>query len=144
MIDDFIRQFVQIVHSEEGGSLLRPPATGAEISAFEERHAVRLPHDLRSFYTTVNGSEPWVTDAWLEFWPVGGIKLSSEFLERSDRDRFDFCIGDYCLCAAVLEVRLNPSGNGPTRVHWGDDRMPSFESFTDFLRALVSDPVSVL
>ena len=59
---------------------LRPGAPDAELVAFEVKHDVRLPADLREYLASVNGfdgSEHWMTDdEVITFWGLMRLRPS--------------------------------------------------------------------
>ncbi len=66
------------------GVKLRRGATEGELAAFEAKHNIRLPEDLREYFSAVNGfdsSEHWMTDdEVISFLGLDEVKTLSEFL----------------------------------------------------------------
>ena len=125
-----------------------PTVTAREIAAFESRHDVRLPEDVRAYFIHLNGCEfghdgPW-DDQLLSFWHLSQLRpLSVEFPQHSIRDgeRF-FAFADYSIDVHCYAIRLSADNSDSTPVAVLYDEFlvtvaPSLTAF--FERYLVGD-----
>ncbi len=94
----------------QGISLL-PGASESELAAFEAKHNVNLPEDLRDYFATVNGfdgSEHWMTDdEVITFLSLGEMKPLNEYWSPAviDGDSY-FVFADYSIAAQILAQGL--------------------------------------
>jgi hypothetical protein len=94
------------VHINEGVS-------EAELNAFEAKHGVVLPSDLRDYFRCVNGMPPDETDdGMIRFWMLEQVTALPEGASQySDRDYVEdpetlFLFADYSLWAHAYAIRL--------------------------------------
>lgn len=126
-----------------------PAASAAEIAAFEERYAVRLPAELRAFLQTANGLDGQWDAELLEWYPLSRWRpltgLGPEFTGASD---IWFLFADYSLEAVLYGVGLNVEGTGagPVLVYWGGDPPARllFASWREWVKAYLQDPKLLL
>ncbi len=136
---------------------LRRPATDAAIEAFESRYGVRLPADMRAFYTTAGGMERgycW-SDAPMAIWSLDEIEPVEAYLGRPvepaagcpmTRDDADawFCFADHLLECVTYAIRLDADATASTPVvDAHEPRGTVAASFTDFLRRCLDEPASL-
>ena len=94
------------------GIKLRRGATSEEFAAFELKHNIRLPDDLREYLTAVDGfdgSEHWMTDdEVITFLGLDEMKPLSEYWSPDVADANSyFVFADYSLAAHVYAIRLS-------------------------------------
>ena len=66
------------------GLVLRPGASHAVLRDFEQRHAIRLPVEMRALYKAVDGMEENVMDGELvRFWQLSELKPPSNEIYRN-------------------------------------------------------------
>jgi hypothetical protein len=112
--------------------------TGEAFAAFETRHGVRLPADMRSFYTAMDGNGPWYTvdDHGVCFWPLERVRpLSDEQPEAAaPGDERLFVFADLLIWSHAWAVRLEP-GAPAAVLRVGDNAheeiAPSFGAFVE-------------
>ena len=143
------------------GVLVRPGLPEERISAFEHRYGVRLPEDLRRFYSLMDGMGDGDSDeAWISFWPlseVGSVpEKLSDFRGIPDYGGIEvslpdassyFVFADHSIWVHVYAVRLSSDPAGPGPVVWiagGDCWKQMSASFAEFLGKYEESPCSVL
>jgi len=58
--------------------VLRPPVSSSLLTAWERRHGVRLPSDLRGYYASTNGFRlTWSLVYGDEEWKVGDLRINT-------------------------------------------------------------------
>ena len=127
----------------QGISLL-PGASESELVAFEAKHDVRLPADLREYLATVNGfdgSEHWMTDdEVITFLGLVEMKpLNHYWSPVIDGDSY-FVFADYSLAAHVFAIRLSKasvSGNDVVVVY-DDKPLQVASSFSKFVEGYLT------
>ncbi|MFO0808902.1 MAG: SMI1/KNR4 family protein [Gemmataceae bacterium] len=146
---------------QAAGIAPRPGAAAADIDAFERRHGVRLPAEVREFYAHVDGMPPgaWDEDL-LSFWPLAEVGPVPALLsgcrgipdyggiERSLPDAGSyFVFADHSIWVHVYAVRLSADPSAPCPVVWiagGSTWAEMAMSFGEFLRRYADDPRQVL
>ena len=132
------------------------PAAGAseaDIHAFEVRHGVRLPADVRSYFQALNGM---AADTWdrefIAFWPLARVRTVADELSHHEptpppADAF-YCFADYSIWCNAYAVRLSADGPAPSEVvavYGGVALVPVAASFAEFLGAYLGpNPYTVL
>jgi hypothetical protein len=127
-----------------------PPATGAQVRAWEELHGLRLPASLAEALTVHDGGRVRGTD--LEIEPLGGFSVlddgqwdghfspgnqEGEEFEGVDRDKL-VLIGECWGCGVVLDCRRGPEPNVLAMHHnlGGVLRDEGCGTFDEFLQGL--------
>ena len=112
-----------------------PGATEAAMAAFERKHGVRIPDDLRAFLALVNGI------AFSELDGLARLRPVEEFFPIVDAPGY-YCFGDYNIEGSLWGVRLHgdPGAGNPVRVvYYRADGWEAATSFTDFLSRYLDD-----
>ena len=129
-----------------GGLLPADPASLDDIAAFESRHNVRLPDDLRAYFEILNGCKPgmgeFTSDRETAFWRLDEIERWSE----SEGSQPLFLFADYLISSIVYGIALR-ADTAPTPVFksWGRGHVVRCaESFTDFVKAYVGNDLDML
>lgn len=129
-----------------------PGVSPSQISAFESRHNVQLPPDLRSYFLAVNGMGERGTcdDDFFSFWQLSDvISIADELPDRSSRfadSSYYFQIADHSICLPSYAIRLSadPADANPVASVYADRGALAvediFESFTDFVQHYLDDP----
>ena len=60
-------------------------ASPEAIVAFEKKHAVVFPADVRDYFATVNGNGDDMDDEMYRFWPLADVKSVHEVLEDTQQ-----------------------------------------------------------
>ena len=146
-------------HWTAQGVKIRPGASRQEIESFESRYQVRLPDDLRAYFSSVDGMDEWdvdndmfsfhslpkvknVTEDLAHF---GGIPDYTAIVHTLNRPDRWFVIVDFLICSAVYAVDLSEE-RCTTPVHRiCDDTHHRIvaPSFAAFLEAYLDDPVRI-
>src|ERR1700722_4763951 len=137
------------------GVRFRPGATLEQIESWESRSRVRLPADLREYFSTVDGMEKDEMDSDLfSFLPIHAVKSIPEELAKfggipdytdimrslPDPQRW-FVIVDYSVSCAACAIRLSAVPED-TPVLWiwdGTHHRVVAPSFTGFLEAYLAN-----
>ncbi len=133
------------------GIKLCPGATEDELVAFENKHHVRLPEDLRKYFAATNGfdgSERLMTDdEGITFLGLDEMKPLSEYWSADVAGgRGYFVFADYSLSAHVYAVRLvDGSGSGNPVVAVYDRKLIEVaSSFLEFAESYLKNIDAVL
>ncbi len=99
---------------------MRPGATGAEIIAFEQKHNVILPPDLRDYFETVNGFDlnktGFCDNNCFSFFPIQEVvQVDNEYWQNPEGEPY-FILVDYLIASAVYAIRLLPDAISETPV----------------------------
>lgn len=121
------------------GAASRPGAPRAAIDAFEKRHAVALPPDLRDYFLAVDGMEPdGRDDLFFRFLPL------SECLPVADRGGppSSFAVVEHRLGGFTYVIHLDAKPPIADVVSlWDDDEVwPVAPSFAAFLDCYLREP----
>jgi len=132
-------------------------AASSDIDAFERRHGVRLPAEVRAFYAEMDGLpvDTW-DEAFFRFLPLAEVDsvpaLLSDFrgspdyggIERSLKDAaswFVFLEHSIWLVVYAVQLTTNPSSACPVvRISGGDDWEVKAASFGEFLLRYAEEP----
>jgi hypothetical protein len=112
------------------------PAMPSDVAAFEQRHNVRLPSDLREYFLTLNGGilghGGSVDNDFISFWRLDQV----ESIVDSGVDRGLFAFADWSIDAHVYAIALSSDAATPTPVYivGGGRLIPAACSFADFVR----------
>ena len=131
------------------------PRSGAsedEVHAFEQRHRVKLPRELRDYFATVDGlGELWPGDQepnGFSFWPLSRVAAVAE---EARTGRFDiasfegserlFIIADYLDRSWVYAVELTDAERPTAAVLLVGRERPELvaSSFAEFVHAYTDD-----
>ena len=135
------------------GLKIRPGVDATAIRAFETKHGVVLPADLRDYFLTVDGMVDELDPGTNRFWPLAMVKLVSDELEDIHSDRWEypecFIFADHCIWCLAWAVRL---GKEPLEVSepvfqvtgGAAPRRMIAPSFTSFVEMYLQNPDSVL
>lgn len=93
------------------GVRVRPGATPGQIAAFEQRHDVRMPHELQTVYSRFDGFETDspMDDELFMLWPLARVQRLSDFAEWKDcPDAFrqHFVFADWSIDAWWYSVEM--------------------------------------
>jgi hypothetical protein len=155
-----MRLFHQIKNRwQSAGLAVRAGASGEAIEAFERRHGVRLPADMRDFYSLMDGIEYGCTDETLIcFWPLAevnaveaklfgqrGIPDYSRLLHSfPSRDNF-FVFADYLVWSHMYAVAIADDSEVAGPVIWLDGNWAWIaDSFSEFMQRYSENATSIL
>ncbi len=126
------------------------------IAAFEMKHGVVLPADVRDYFATVDGTGDDMDGELFRFWPLTEVKPVYEVLEDTERfsypDRFAypncFVFADYCISCWDYAVKLTSDPTQPAPVFRVTGSDPPGEqmasSFREFMERYAADPNNVI
>jgi hypothetical protein len=129
-----------------------PGLSPSEICAFESRHNVRLPDDLRLYFLSVDGMGEKGTydEDFFSFWQLSDVISIAEMLPDrcvrfGDAHRY-FIFADHSINLPGYAIRLSsdPADVNPVASVFFDfgalEVEDFFESFTDFVSQYLDDP----
>jgi hypothetical protein len=146
---------------QAAGVRARPGVAGADIDAFELRHDVRLPAEIRGLYAQADGMDlgDW-DEELLRFWPLAEVGPVPALLAGArgipDYGGMEsslpgaasyFVFADHSIWVHVYAVRLSADLSAACPVVWiagGEAWEVLAPSFREFLRLYVEDPQQVL
>ena len=128
---------------------LQPGATEAELQAFEDQYRVRLPADVRGYFSAVNGmAEDCAGDALLiNFWPLPELKRVTEaapFCHIEAAESY-FIFADFLIWSHAYAIRLSSDLRQPNPViivHGAPIQLA--DSFTEFMQEYLRHNEAVL
>lgn len=131
-------------HLHSSGYGPQPGASEIEIGAFESRHSVRLPDDLREYFLQVNGTADYPDELLTRFRPLVEVKPISESLAEGQTARY-FVIADQMISAPDFAIALGNSPAPSVIRCWSTCRKlePVSDSFSTFVRLLMENPWTV-
>jgi hypothetical protein len=119
------------------------PGSGAsedEIRAFEARHGVRFPSDLRTYFATLNGmanGRDDMDDEMVGFWRLADAATAHEDNPRAGTVEKSQCfvIADFMIGSHFYVAQLSGSAQSvtPILVDTGTELIPLAESFEEFV-----------
>ena len=116
-----------------------PPATEAELVAFETRYGVRLPSDLRSYFAELGGMDPRAVPAYdrqgFAIWPLTEVRPA----ESGSRM---FVFADYLNWSWAYAIELDVTADRPHPIALlgaARPQQPVADSFTAFVDLYLSD-----
>jgi hypothetical protein len=126
-------------------------APEAEIVAFEVRHGVRLPRELRAYFATLNGMAHGRNDMDNEtigFWRLAEVAPIAEEAPDAGIPEPDRCfvIADYLIGSHFYVARLPDDPTAPAELLWvwsnGFERLAA--SFAEFVERYMAGDEAVL
>ncbi len=135
--------------------VIRRGATQDEIAAFEAKHGVVLPSDVREYFSAADGTGDDMDEGFYRFWPLAEVQpvhdvLVSERFTYPDRFAYPDCFvfADHCISCWDYAVRLTSDPKQPApvfRVTGGDqpgEQMAS--SFREFMDRYAENPDNII
>ena len=126
--------------------ILRPPASAAEIAAFEQRYSITLPNDVITCYQHMNGSDEYtdLNAGWLRFWPLNEWKpVADEFPTDpsvTEEPLVDaFVCADHGISAWFYAIDLDPRRVGRIYGLVPTGAVLVASSFSDFVDLALDD-----
>lgn len=127
--------------------------SNADLAAFESQNNCALPDDLRHYFATINGmGDRGTMDIdFFSFWQLSDVESIAQFApDRAhrfpDASRY-FIIADHSIGLPSFAIRLSATSDAPSPVvslimdGGALELEEAFESFTDFLRSYLDDPL---
>jgi hypothetical protein len=114
------------------GITLNPPATAAEIMAFEQQKGLRLPADIRAFYQCCNGFE--VNSDLFRFMPLAENLDNgwNHLLMSLD----DFFVAEYLMHSDAWALAVDTSASGYI-IYNARTELTLTTSFAEFLKVAI-------
>ena len=126
------------------------PATEQEIASFEARYGVRLPEDLRAYFTSLNGGdlghEGSMDHEMISFWRLDQVRTQAELNEGKGGRTDLFGFADWSVDCQTYEIELHSDPELPTPVviDFGPQLQKVADSFSAFLAAYLTCDQHVL
>ncbi len=115
------------------GITLNPPATEAELLAFEQRKGVQLPADVRAFYQCCNGFE--VNSELFRFVPLAeNLKDGWNHLLMSSHD---FFVAEYMIYADAWALAIDAAAPAGYIIYNALEDLTLTTSFAEFLEVSI-------
>ena len=127
----------------EAGLEAPPGASESDLEAFERRHNVRLPGDMRSYFRILNGTGSSYADGddfLLCFWALEKLEPVPEWTEAGKDDVRWFVFADHCFSHHDYAIRLTRDGSEPNPVCAKEGRRKVARSFSEFVELYLTDP----
>jgi hypothetical protein len=128
------------VRPYEGGLVPPPGVNEADLDAFESRHGVKLPADMRSYFRILNGTGSTYADGddfLLCFWALE--KLEPVIQRTGDGARW-FVFADHSISVIDYAIRLTADGTGSNPIVAVQHKQQVAGSFTEFVELYLADP----
>ena len=131
--------------------VLNSGASDHELNGFESKYRVKLPLDLRNYFSYVNGMKEGQTDKDLiRFWPIEEVISLGEYYEDSsylpDANSL-FIFADWSIEAHLYAIHLGKDDSIVTKVYVMGQHQRGLqevsESFTDFADLYVTNVMQV-
>ena len=121
----------------------RPPADPASLADLETRLRVRLPSDVRAFYSRMDGTDMLDADhSWITLWPLDRWKRVDQEAPQyaDDAPSGAIVFADYSLWCWAYAAEFEPASER-TIVHiiGAGAGAPIAETFTEFLELIVTN-----
>jgi hypothetical protein len=113
------------------GIKLLPGATASALADFEQRHGLRLPADLRTWFCAVGGTDD-MDEGLIRFWKLDEVvpdERSPEF----------FVFADFLIESHAYAFRISEQGTS-VAVLYGVMPVPIASTFESFLRLYLREP----
>ena len=129
------------------GIKLQRGATEKELREFEAKYNVRLPDDLKDYFSTVDGfADSGCDENVITFLPLAEVEpLSKAWSRKPEADSY-FIFADYSISCHVYAIRLTKDLTLGNRVIIAYDDNPKqiAGSFAEFVRGYLADDYGVL
>jgi hypothetical protein len=126
------------------------PATEEQLQAFETRHGVRLPSDLRFYFGTLNGGDlghDGSMDAeMISFWRLDQVQTQEELNDGKSGRKDLFGFADWSIDCQTYEIELHSDPDTPTPVFidFGLELQRVADSFSAFIDGYLRSDERVL
>lgn len=132
------------------------PASFDEIEFFQNKYDVKIPQDLRNYYSEINGSGNEILSNLYKFYNIYSTKKVKEELVNfrgvpdysqlnfeGMENIFVFGESDFCLYAFGIELYQNSSYKNRIFIFCGGDFKIIAESFTEFIDLYLTRPEEI-
>lgn len=131
------------------GIKLKLGASEIELSAFENKYNVRLPKDLKDYFSTVNGFDDSDVDGeFITFLPLDEVEPLSINWSQSPEAKSYFIFADYCISCHVYAIKLTKDTefDNPIFIDFNDNKNPTkiADSFSEFAQSYLKNDYKVL
>jgi hypothetical protein len=132
---------------------ISPGVDDTTFTDFESRFQVRLPDDMREFYSVVNGmGEHYDDQSFSRFWPFEQITPVKEYcghvLQQNPEVVQDYLFFDHSIDLFMYAIRLTDEDTSTPilRIYPQDagEIRAAYESFTELIRDYAKNPDHVL
>jgi hypothetical protein len=111
-------------------------ASEEQLEAFEEKHGVQLPADMRAFYGHMKGALDH--ESIFGFWSLNEIRRTT-----ANNESNWFFFADHSVSVFEYAIKMSANGVGPNDVYCPELERTVAASFSDFLRRCLDDPASL-
>ena len=136
--------------------VIRSGVSAAAIAAFEMKHHVVLPFDVREYFMVADGTGDEMDSDLYRFWPLAEVKPVHEELADTEHfsypDRFAypdcFVFADHCISCWDYAVKLTDDPKQPAPVFRVTGSDPPGEqmasTFRDFMKQYADAPNNII
>ncbi len=137
-------EFSQLLQASIEAKWIRPPATEHDILSVERRLRMRLPDDIRNFYSRVGGCDEAtpVEQGWVTFWPFERWERATSVAGGDGADLV--LVADHCLSSWWYAIPSSGGASAPVLIVDGL-RPPRVvaSTFSAFAEAIFKDDASI-
>jgi hypothetical protein len=131
------------------GIKLKLGASEIELFAFENKYNVRLPEDLKDYFSTVNGFDDSDVDGeYITFLPLEEIEPLSINWSQAAEAKSYFIFADYSISCHVYAIKLTEDTkfDNPIFIDFNDNKSPTqiADSFSEFAQSYIKNDYKVL
>ncbi len=131
------------------GIKLKLGASEIELFAFENKYNVRLPEDLKDYFSTVNGFDDSDVDGeYITFLSLEEIEPLSINWSQADEAKSYFIFADYSISCHVYAIKLTEDTkfDNPIFIDFNDNKSPTqiADSFSEFAQSYIKNDYKVL
>lgn len=129
------------------GIKLKLGASEIELFAFENKYDVRLPEDLKDYFSTVNGFEDSdVDEDVITFLPLDEIEPLSKAWSLKPETKSYFIFADYSISCHVYAIQLTNDIklNNPIFIAYDDNPIQIADSFSEFAQGYLNNDYKIL
>ena len=129
-------------HFAASGNLPPHGATVSDVNAFEQKYAVKIPNDMRTYFLELNGNGGGMTGLMYAFSSLSELRKASDWGEGEITSPTCFVFADFAIDCWAYAIEMGSSDDGLNRIHLLGGRQAQVvaKSFTDFVSIYLTAP----